>query len=160
MLDAFHDDLDFVSVHEGIVQDLKAIVQSNRGKHSLDSQVEAIYSAKGQKLIERPAFSRVSSVDRLGELAFDIATQVFKDLVRQILQGKALSVEQLVELITLKDNSTTPDEYSTSLQLLERAAVRVSAILWTCTDSRRPYRMLARSLQSSLFGGGSTSRTS
>ena len=63
VLDAFHDDLDFVSVHEGIVQDLKAIVQSNRGKHSLDSQVEAIYSAKGQKLIERPAFTHVSRIE-------------------------------------------------------------------------------------------------
>ena len=52
--------------------------------------------------------------------------QVFKDLLRQLLQGRALSVEDIVDLLTLKDNTTSVEDYATALHLLAR--VDVSAV--------------------------------
>jgi nuclear pore complex protein Nup133 len=47
---AFHDDLDFVSVLEKLVQEFKAVTAPIRGKHSLDAQVENITKAKASGL--------------------------------------------------------------------------------------------------------------
>ena len=51
------------------------------------------------------------------------SSQVFKDLLRQLLQGKALSIEDTVDLLTLKDNAESLEDYTTSLQLLNYAKV-------------------------------------
>jgi hypothetical protein len=49
--------------------------------------------------------------------------QVFKQLVRSLLQGKALSVEDIADALSMKDNDTTIDDYATALHLLARANV-------------------------------------
>ena len=54
------------------------------------------------------------------ELMF--SSQIFKDLLRQLLQGKALSIEDTIDLLTLKDNESSED-YATSLHLLNYAKV-------------------------------------
>ena len=51
------------------------------------------------------------------------SSQIFKDLLRQLLQGKALSIEDTVDLLTLKDNAESLEDYTTSLQLLDYAKV-------------------------------------
>ena len=52
-----------------------------------------------------------------------IARQVFKQLVRSLLQGKALSVEDVADVLSMKDNDTTISDYATALHLLARADV-------------------------------------
>lgn len=52
-----------------------------------------------------------------------IARQVFKQLVRSLLQGKALSVEDVADALSMKDNDTTISDYATALHLLARADV-------------------------------------
>ena len=47
-------------------------------------------------------------------------TQIFKQLLRQLLQGKALSDEELVDLLSLKDNDETLDDFYTALQILAK----------------------------------------
>ncbi|KAF8625778.1 hypothetical protein AX15_005170 [Amanita polypyramis BW_CC] len=103
-LDAFHDGLDFVSVHDTLVQGLKIVLGSIRGRQSLDGQVEAIIKAKATSLLDRKAF-----------------LQVFKDNVRQLLQGKMLSAEDLVDVLTLKDNTNSVEDYAIALHVLSRA---------------------------------------
>jgi nuclear pore complex protein Nup133 len=49
--------------------------------------------------------------------------QIFKDLLRQLLQGRTLSVEDVVDLLTLKDNDDSVEDYARSLQLLDAAQV-------------------------------------
>lgn len=49
--------------------------------------------------------------------------QVFKDFVRQLLQGKVLSVEDMADVLTLKDNKETPEDYAVALQLVSHASV-------------------------------------
>jgi nuclear pore complex protein Nup133 len=49
--------------------------------------------------------------------------QIFKQLARALLQGKALSVEDMADVLSLKDNDTTIDDYATALHLLARADV-------------------------------------
>lgn len=44
-------------------------------------------------------------------------------MLRLLLQGKALSIEDTVDLLTLKDNAESLEEYTTSLQLLNYAKV-------------------------------------
>ncbi|KAF8798054.1 hypothetical protein BYT27DRAFT_7203757 [Phlegmacium glaucopus] len=103
-LDAFHDELDFVSVHDGLLEEFRSILISSRVRQSLESQIEVIVRSKGTKLVERTAF-----------------LHIFKDLLRQLLQGKALSIEDTVDLLTLKDNAESLEDYATSLHLLNYA---------------------------------------
>lgn len=103
VLDAFHDDLDFISVHETLLQDFRTAIQGLRGRQSLENQIEHITKAKASPLIDQKAL-----------------TNVFKDLVRQLLQGRALSIEDIVDLLTLKDNTTSVEDYGTALHLLAR----------------------------------------
>ncbi|KAF9265417.1 methyltransferase type 11 [Marasmius fiardii PR-910] len=104
ILDAFHDDLDFVSVHESLLDEIKGVLSKLRGKRSLDTQVETVIKERATTLLDRT------------ELVL-----IFKNLVRDLLQGKNLSIEDAVDVLTLKDNKETPQEYATALQLLTRS---------------------------------------
>ncbi|EPQ58276.1 hypothetical protein GLOTRDRAFT_57100 [Gloeophyllum trabeum ATCC 11539] len=105
VLSAFHDGLDFISVHENLRDKFKAILSTHHGKMSLDAQVDMIARVTAKSLAGRKPILRV-----------------FKDLVRQLLQGKALSVEDIVDLLTLKDNTAHEIyDYSTALQILSEA---------------------------------------
>jgi len=50
-----------------------------------------------------------------------VSSSLFANLVRQLLQGQVLSVEELIDTITWKDNSAEPSEFVTALGLLLRA---------------------------------------
>jgi nuclear pore complex protein Nup133 len=43
--------------------------------------------------------------------------------VRDLLQGKALSIEDAVDVLTLKDNTKCVADFATALHLLARAQV-------------------------------------
>ncbi|KIL69792.1 hypothetical protein M378DRAFT_69338 [Amanita muscaria Koide BX008] len=103
ILDAFHNGLDFISVHETLLQGLKTALSSLRGRQSLDHQVDVIIKVKAPSLLEQKAF-----------------LQNFKDDVRQLLQGKVLSTEDMVDIMTLKDNTNSVEDYSIALNLLTR----------------------------------------
>ena len=126
---AFHDELDFVSVHDSILEEFRSVLISSRSRQSLESQIEAIVKSKGTDLVERTAFLHVS----VRQLAFSrlklSSSQIFKDLLRQLLQGKALSIEDTVDLLTLKDNAESLEDYTTSLQLLNYAKVSCTLCL-------------------------------
>ena len=51
---AFHDGLDFIAVQEKLLAEFQGVVSSMRGKqkNSLDTQVDAVLSAKAKKLKE------------------------------------------------------------------------------------------------------------
>ncbi|TFK29976.1 methyltransferase type 11 [Coprinopsis marcescibilis] len=104
LLDAFHDQLDFVSVHDYLLTEFKSALESVRGRHSLESQVETIVNAKAVSLKEKKALAKC-----------------FKDLLKHLLQGRALSIEDAVDLLTLKDNGGTIGDYATALHLLYSA---------------------------------------
>ncbi|GLB34911.1 putative non-repetitive/WGA-negative nucleoporin C-terminal [Lyophyllum shimeji] len=104
VLDAFHDELDFVSVHEALLQEFKSALATVRGRQSLDKQIDIIVKATASKLSDRKAL-----------------TQIFKDFVRALLQGRALSIEDAIDVLTLKDNTTSLEDYATALQLLARS---------------------------------------
>ncbi|KAG9318812.1 Non-repetitive/WGA-negative nucleoporin C-terminal-domain-containing protein [Chiua virens] len=108
MLDAFHDGLDFIAVQEKLLADFRGVVDTIRGKqkNSLDAQVDAVLSLKAKKLKES---------ERRGLVT------VFKNHVRDILQRKVLNVEGVVDVLTLKDNMDSVDDYATALHLLARA---------------------------------------
>ncbi|KII88453.1 hypothetical protein PLICRDRAFT_110437 [Plicaturopsis crispa FD-325 SS-3] len=103
VLDAFHDDLDFVSVHHVLLEELKAPLSSVRGKQSLDSQVDIIAKAKAKRLLQHKEL-----------------LNVFKNLVRDLLQGKVLSIEDTADVLSLKDNTDNVDDYVTALHLIAR----------------------------------------
>ncbi|KAI9466341.1 hypothetical protein BJY52DRAFT_1367647 [Lactarius psammicola] len=104
MLDAFHDGLDFVSVHEALTEELKSALASVRDRQSLDRQIETILQQKASAIADKK-----------------ILPLVFKQLVRSLLQGKALSVEDVADALSMKDNDTTISDYATALHLLARA---------------------------------------
>lgn len=51
---AFHDGLDFIAVQEKLLVDFQGVVSSMRGKQksSVDTQVDAVLSARANKLKE------------------------------------------------------------------------------------------------------------
>jgi len=103
VLNAFHDGLDFISVHDALLDRFRAVLATHQGKHSHDAQADMVVRAKAKSLANRK-----------------VTLRVFKDLVRQVLQGKALGVEDIVDLLTLKDNDGEEmEDYSTALQLLD-----------------------------------------
>ncbi|KAI0306443.1 Non-repetitive/WGA-negative nucleoporin C-terminal-domain-containing protein [Multifurca ochricompacta] len=104
LLDSFHDGLDFVSVHEALTEELKSALASVRSKQSFDRQVETILQQKASAIIDKR-----------------VLPLIFKQLVRSLLQGKALSVEDIVDILSMKDNDTTISDYATALHLLARA---------------------------------------
>ena len=46
--------------------------------------------------------------------------QIFKQLLRRLLQGKDLSDEELVDLLSLKDNDETLDDFYAALHILTK----------------------------------------
>ncbi|KAF7338280.1 Methyltransferase type 11 [Mycena venus] len=103
VLDNFHNDLDFVSVHQALLDEFKPVLDSLRSRQSLEAQVDAIVKSEASRLTDQKAL-----------------TLIFKDLVRQLLQGNALSMEDTVDVLTLKDNTTSVEDYTTALHLLAR----------------------------------------
>ncbi|KAJ7940617.1 Non-repetitive/WGA-negative nucleoporin C-terminal-domain-containing protein [Mycena leptocephala] len=103
MLDNFHNDLDFVSVHQALLDEFKPVLDSLRGRQSLEVQIDAIVKSEASRLSDQKALALI-----------------FKDLVRQLLQGNALSMEDTVDILTLKDNTTSVEDYTTALHLLAR----------------------------------------
>lgn len=61
MTPAFHNGLNFVSVHEGLVEEFRSVLVTSRTRQSLESQVDAIIKAKGRKLEGLTVFIHVSS---------------------------------------------------------------------------------------------------
>jgi nuclear pore complex protein Nup133 len=57
------------------------------------------------------------------------AQQLFKQLVRSLFQGKALSIEDMADALSLKDNDTTISDYATALHLLAQADVSTPRIV-------------------------------
>ncbi|KIM58886.1 hypothetical protein SCLCIDRAFT_127429 [Scleroderma citrinum Foug A] len=114
LLDDFHDGLDFIAVQEKLLKEFQNVLTSMRGKQkqSQDAQVETIMRAKASRLTES---------EKKG--------LVFKNDVRQLLQGKMLSVEDIVDVLTLKDNGEKLEDYATALQLLLRAEVFLCCIV-------------------------------
>lgn len=53
-------------------------------------------------------------------------SQVFKQLVRRLLQGKALTIEEAADVLSLKDNKPEVDDFVTALHLLDSAQVNLS----------------------------------
>ncbi|KAL4265228.1 nucleoporin Nup133 family protein [Pleurotus pulmonarius] len=100
LLDAFHDGLDFVSVHEALISEFKSVLPT-RGKQSLDSQVDTILQKRGTRLSSFPALSLL-----------------VKQFIRELLQGKALSMENVADVLSLQDNENSIENYITALQLL------------------------------------------
>ncbi|XP_006458086.1 hypothetical protein AGABI2DRAFT_216285 [Agaricus bisporus var. bisporus H97] len=103
-LDWYHDELDFVSVHEALLEDMQTALVGMRGRHSLDNQIDTIVKAKAIGLAEKKGM-----------------LHIFKDLVKHLLQGKALSIEDAADMLTLKDNEETIEDFATALQLVSRA---------------------------------------
>ncbi|THH17812.1 hypothetical protein EW146_g3080 [Bondarzewia mesenterica] len=104
LLDAFHDGLDFVSVHEMILGEFRSALAAVRGKQSVDAQVDTITRSQASKIADKRSLPLV-----------------FKQLVRLLLQGKVLSVEDVADILSLKDNTDTTEDYATALHLLARA---------------------------------------
>ena len=60
LLTSFHDELDFVSVHEALLQEFRSALEAIRGRQTLDSQIETIVKASATGLQEKPALRDVS----------------------------------------------------------------------------------------------------
>jgi nuclear pore complex protein Nup133 len=121
-------------VQEKLLQEFKSVVAHTRGKQSLDAQIENVAKARALTLNEsqpaaKAAFSKVIMLTLLFfVLANSTVVQIFKNLIRGLFQGKVLSVEDAVDVLTLKDNTDSVGDYATALHLLARAHVSLISV--------------------------------
>ncbi|KAL1745686.1 hypothetical protein HDZ31DRAFT_35821 [Schizophyllum fasciatum] len=101
VLDTFHNELDFVSVNESLVEELQLALSTQRGRQSHDAQAEYILKTKAKRLSATPAFARI-----------------FREYIRTLLQGNVLSVEDMIDVLSMRDNSESVDNYAIALRLL------------------------------------------
>jgi hypothetical protein len=59
---AFHDGLDFVSVHESLLQDMRTCLVAARARQSLDAQLDTMLKAKGGRIVGKTAFTHVAVI--------------------------------------------------------------------------------------------------
>ena len=62
---AFHDELDYISVHDSILVDMKSALAGVRTKQALDAQIETISKKKASKLQEMTALLEVSNLSAM-----------------------------------------------------------------------------------------------
>ncbi len=138
---AFHDGLDFVSVHERLIDELRTALASVRIRQSIDMQVDTITKTKASRLSDRRALYAVSATESCVGRRLTGILQVFKQLVKRLLQGKALSVEDAADVLSLKDNVPNVEDYITALHLLYHAQVspEMIEIILQLTNSAYSY---------------------
>lgn len=59
---AFHDGLDFISVHEALIDELRSALVSVRVRQPVEMQVDTIVKAKASELSDRKALQSVSGL--------------------------------------------------------------------------------------------------
>ena len=60
---AFHNNLDFISVHETIVSEMRSALEGVSIKQPLDAQIETIARKKASKLNDMPSLRNVSMLN-------------------------------------------------------------------------------------------------
>ena len=97
-----------MSVHRKLLDELRALLEGSTAKLSLDSQVDIIVKeiAPSFKPRTHPGFHAL-----------------LKAVIKDLLQGRALGVEDLADLLTLKESSL---DFESSLDLIRDAQVCLS----------------------------------
>lgn len=57
---AFHDGLDYISVHENLIEELRTPLSGTKARQSIENQVDIVAKAVASKLKAYPAFLAVS----------------------------------------------------------------------------------------------------
>ncbi|KDQ07351.1 hypothetical protein BOTBODRAFT_192479 [Botryobasidium botryosum FD-172 SS1] len=102
-LGTLDEPLDFISVHETLLAEFTGALGLN-ARSTPEGQAEVVTSTVALHLSDRPALQAL-----------------FKRLAKALFQGKALQEEDLVDLLTLKDNKNSAGDFHTALGVLLRA---------------------------------------
>lgn len=130
----------------------------------MDIQVDTIAKSEASRLVHRKALFAVSVLFHLRETRLKCLFQIFKQLTKQLLQGKALSIEDAADALSLKDNiaENKLKDYVTALRLLVNAEVSYKLLCQTsfgCSISLRSPKH-GNMLHSGPYGGAFTFTTS
>ena len=102
---AFHDGLDYISVHKKLIDELRAPLAGSKIRQSLESQVDIITKTIAPSLKAKlyPGF--------YSEL---------RSCIKSLLQNHALGVEDLIDVLTLKESTL---DFVVALQLIQNTKV-------------------------------------
>jgi nuclear pore complex protein Nup133 len=106
-----------------LLTELKEALANTRGRHSIDAQVDIITREKASKINQNQlTIASLLSNAILREILMEEShLQIFKFLTKELLHGRALTVEDVVDLLTLKNNEADHvEDYATALYLLAR----------------------------------------
>ncbi|KAK4053848.1 hypothetical protein OIV83_001504 [Microbotryomycetes sp. JL201] len=104
-IEAIDDKLDLVNTQEGLRDVLTAVLSGPESRSPLDQQAAAITARVARSLSDRPA-----------------QTNLFNNILADLLRGSALSPEDLIDLLSLKDNTGEQStDYAAALEVLVRA---------------------------------------
>lgn len=101
------DNLDLVNSQHGLVELFLSTLSGTEVRLPLEEQAEIITSRLAPSLQDRQAF-----------------TQLYHKLTVSLLQGRTLSPEDLIDILTLKENTgDQAGDFAAALQVLVRAKV-------------------------------------
>ncbi|KAM0792359.1 hypothetical protein ACM66B_005039 [Microbotryomycetes sp. NB124-2] len=104
-IEAIDDKLDLVNTQEGLREVLAGVLSGPESRPSVQQQAAAITSRVARSLSDRP-----------------VQTALFTNIVADLLQGSALSSEDLIDVLSLKDNvGEQATDYASALEVLVRA---------------------------------------
>ncbi|KAH7107498.1 Non-repetitive/WGA-negative nucleoporin C-terminal-domain-containing protein [Auriculariales sp. MPI-PUGE-AT-0066] len=108
--------LDFVAIQTSLVENFQKQV-STAGKAHIEHTVDEIVAAYGSKL----------------EVSRPMSFKLFRGNVRSLMQGQALDAEDILDVITMKDNSQEVNRYGEALRLLASCVELPEARRRLCT---------------------------
>ena len=87
--------------------------------------------------------------------------QLFQRILRQFLQGNALTEEDAVDILSLKDNTEWPTDFVDALIILSNSQVGSHSVTYVNTDSLyRVCQRVGKQRPSRTYGEGYTCMTS
>lgn len=132
---AFNNSLDFMAIHHTLLQQFNEEL-GNPANFAVESRVRAITSARCVVPSDRPALQDVC-FSRALPLSYSKShsLQLFQRILRQFLQGNALTEEDAIDILSLKDNTEWPTDFVDALIILSNSRVRSHDLLYVDTDS-------------------------
>jgi nuclear pore complex protein Nup133 len=119
---AFNNSLDFMAIHHTLLEQFNEEL-GNPANFAVESRVRAITSARCVVPSDRPALQDVGLARLLRFPRLTLPMQLFQRILRQFLQGNALTEADAVDILSLKDNTEWPTDFVDALIILSNSQV-------------------------------------
>lgn len=121
---AFNTALDFIAIHSSLLHQFTD--QTHPMESTVDSHVKRLTAEKCAISSDRPALQAVSFSGCIYiRFVFSTEDQQFQRILRQLLQGKVLSEEDAVDLLSMRNNTQHASNFVDALCIAAQSTVSI-----------------------------------